>query len=798
MAPIAAVTCNEHSSTAPPRSVTSLLTYTNLLTPPSPRLQDAVNSISSGMSAWGETTYPSAAPSTTSVTLRRSSSACDLSEMPAFDTAKTYTVSPALFGFQLTISCGITKVPQWVHDSTSDTIQPIPVSSSSGINTAVELSPVKVSVVMLIVTFVTLWVAQSISDDLPSYATASLLLWLVFGGHEQLRPDEMLVVKPLDSPNATIPEQFQEIGSPAIVVTPPEDTRSVVDHDTKLITVVETIDFPEVTSDMVELYTPRMQAWLEESTLDFVPERDVTSVDDIADSPSPITPFEGVVQASQLVVHNSDTNDLLASPTIWDEQEAFLRSLNELPDLASDTPGLQLAAVLLEHDFPTFRIGEGFCASNDARQVGPIYLPGSEQGTELMSWPDRPVAADGSDIDYMLDRLQKYLSRRIIDKIASMQPEYWYRTRDQSGFNVLARDLEIEWLRLANNGPSSYNLEHIKLITGQSQKRYTPECPPHWHFQYSPNESARPYLDVEEEFAINEGIADYNFDCRTEEVVGRVQNTLRTKEQFQNVDYGSEPILRWISNVEENLLVDPHVYGRCKCGEAAMEAVRWYRRQDESHYTSKKQRSFKKFPLRQMAKHESDDRYVRDVEQRSAYPRSQQITQICKQHRTITDSIFVLVDTSVEDINDRLSNPGGMLPAPGRRHSSIYPDGWHVKKHAVQLPFEQRPPRCRHGFLHVISCFECFPRHHFAHKCKECIEYCLAMNAKHPNMMVLDAARSAAMEATQGHQNFDLARDAQTRHRKNLIDIFMGAKIPQLSLTSPSPAVTPSAGRRRE
>jgi hypothetical protein len=411
-----------------------------------------------------------------------------------------------------------------------------------------------------------------------------------------------------------------------------------------------------------------------------------------------------------------------------------------------------------------------------------------------MSWPDRPVAADRFDIDYMRDRLQKYLPRRTIDKIASMQSEYWYRTRDQSGFNVFVRDLEIEWLRLANNGPSSYNLEYIKLITGQSQKRYTPECPPHWRFQYSPNDSARPYLDFEEEFAINEGIADYNFNCRTEEVVGRVQNTLRTNEQFRKVDYGSKPILQWISNVEEKLLVDPHVYGRCKCGEAAMEPVRWYRRQDESHYNPKKQQSFKKFPLRQMSKDESDDRYVCDVEQRTAYPRSQQITQICKQHRTVTDSIFVLVDTSVEDINDRLSNPGSMLPAPGRRHSSIYPDGWHVKKHAVQPPFEQRPPRCRHGFLHSISCSECFPRHHFAHKCQECIEYCFAMNVKRPNIVVLDAA----VEATQGHQNFDLARDAQTRHRKNLLDIFKGAKTPQHSLTSPSPAVTPSAGRRRE
>ena len=282
-------------------------------------MQDAVNSISSGTSAWGGITYSSATPSTTSITLRRLSSACDLSEMSTFDTAKIYTISPTLFGFQLTISYSITKVPQWLHYSTGRSIQSIPVSSSSGTNAAVELSPVKVSVVMIIITFVTLWLAQFIFEDLSSYATASLLLWLVFGGHKQLKPDEMLVVKPLDSPYATTPGYLQEIGSPVIIVTPPEHTRSVVDHDTKLITVVETIDFPEVTSDIVELYTPRMQPWLKESTLDFVPERDVTSVDGIPDSPSQITPPKGVVQASQLVVHSNDTNDLFASPTVWDE-----------------------------------------------------------------------------------------------------------------------------------------------------------------------------------------------------------------------------------------------------------------------------------------------------------------------------------------------------------------------------------------------------------------------------------------------------------------------------------------------
>ena len=89
-------------------------------------------------------------------------------------------------------------------------------------------------------------------------------------------------------------------------------------------------------------------------------------------------PHKEAIPCYLVTVHSNDTNDLLASPMVWDEQEAFLSSLNELPDLATDTPGLRLAAVLLEHDFPTFRISEYFCASNDACQVGPVYLPGSE------------------------------------------------------------------------------------------------------------------------------------------------------------------------------------------------------------------------------------------------------------------------------------------------------------------------------------------------------------------------------------------------------------------------------------
>ncbi|KAL1794451.1 hypothetical protein ACET3X_007872 [Alternaria dauci] len=684
------------------------------------------------------------------------------------------------------ISSGIAKIPRWLHHPIARDAESTLVPSSSGSNTTTRLSPVKVGVVFIIGAFLTLRFAQIIAKDLSSYATARILLWLVFGGHEQLKLDETLVVLPLDPSYATIPESCQAIGSPVIIVTPPEDTRSVVERDTKLITVVEVIDFLEVTPDIVELYTPRIQDWLTEAIHELIPELNITSADGSMYPPNPVEAAKEVVQVPQSVVASNEPNDLLTPTTMLDEAEAFLASVNGLPDLFAETHNPQLAAILFEHDFPTFNTGENIYASNQASEAGPIHISVFAGGTDLMSWPDRPVAADKTDLDYMAKQLTQYLPAQMLQRIISVPSEYWYRTRDASGFNVLVRDLELEWFRLVHNVSLTMNSEVIKLIVGQYRKRYTPACPRYWRFQYPPTDSARPYLDIEEEFAINEGIADYNGDYRAVEVVGEVQHTLRTNAQFSKLDYGSEPILKWLSNVEEERLVDPHVYGRCKCGEAAMQAVRCFRRQDESHYNSKTQRSFRKFPLRQMPEHESDDRYVCDVEQRTAYPRSQQITQICKQHKTVTDNIFVLVDTSIKDINDRLSNPGGILPVPGRRNSSVYPDGWQVKKHGVQPPFEQRPPRCRHGFLHSKSCSECFPRRHFALQCQECIEYRLALNARHHNLKVLDAARGAGPEATQGQQNVDLAQHIQARRQNDLLARFTGIAPVRHPLLSPS------------
>ncbi|KAG9184960.1 hypothetical protein G6011_11790 [Alternaria panax] len=573
---------------------------------------------------------------------RRSSSACKLSEVQALETVETCTVKPKLFGLQLTMSCCITEIPQWFLYRTGYDAEPALVSSPSGGDTAAKLSPVKVGMVLIIGAFVTLWLAQLMAEDLSSSVTVSLLLLWVFGGHEKL----------------------EAIGiSPEAIGIPLDDAQPVVERRTELVTVAEAIELPEMTLELVELYTPRIRAWLTDSISNFTTELNFVLVNSSADAPSSTEIIEGLVQPSPSVVDGTETNETTTEePSVEEKAEAVLTLMNELPNVSTDInldidkPDSRLAVILLEQEHPTFRTSGDFHVANDASRVEPVYDSGSECGTALMSWSNRLVAADMMDLYYMYGELKQHLPLQVHEYIASMQLNYWYRTRDQGGFNHLVRDLELEWFRLVHHQPLPMNIERVKFIVGQFRKQA--------------------YLDAEEDFFINEGIADYSMDYRAQKVVGEVQQTLRTNEQFRKVDYSSKPILQWLDNVQDKQLVDPYVYGRCKCAEAAMRVIRWSRRDEEGRYKPKTQRSFKKFPLRQMPEHQSDDRYLCDVEPRTAYPRSQQITQLCKQHKTITNNLFVLVDTSVEDANNRLSNSGGMLPAPGRRHSSICPDGW--------------------------------------------------------------------------------------------------------------------------
>jgi hypothetical protein len=157
---------------------------------------------------------------------------------------------------------------------------------------------------------------------------------------------------------------------------------------------------------------------------------------------------------------------------------------------------------------------------------------------------------------------------------------------------------------------------------------------------------------------------------------------------------------------------------------------------------------FSKFPLLIGG---PDDRYTSKIDVEDCVPRCQHIMQACEQHKTVTDSIYILVDTSLEDMNDRLSDPDGYLPGPHTTRSR-YPLGSKVYIRDRQTQYEMLPPRCSHGLLHGSKCPICFPNGHNPFNCAECAEQTghyeqRNLKQEHPNMKEIAKWRTAGLMA---------------------------------------------------
>lgn len=95
-------------------------------------------------------------------------------------------------------------------------------------------------------------------------------------------------------------------------------------------------------------------------------------------------------------------------------------------------------------------------------------------------------------------------------------------------------------------------------------------------------------------------------------------------------------------------------------------------------------------------------------------PRCQKILQGCKLYEMVSNNIFVLIDNSVDNINDRISDPEGSLPAPGQI-STKFPLGYHTQPRFLMIAYDILTKRCEHGHpeysLFGPSCYICFPKY---------------------------------------------------------------------------------------
>jgi hypothetical protein len=331
----------------------------------------------------------------------------------------------------------------------------------------------------------------------------------------------------------------------------------------------------------------------------------------------------------------------------------------------------RLAAIVEEHDNPTFSDGDIFAYAREQayeKNVEPVIITNHEETYELDPFPGRPISADAADIDYMLSKLDKRLPDWLNEALANQSMEVRNKTRGPYGSNAVRDALDLFCYKSFVD-PMINNVADIATLIGMCRKRATPDCSVDMRHHMGPNDLRRAYLTDEETVAMDEGCTDWFQLYNHEPEICEFQKVTRMAEQFNPLEFGTNAVIfPWIDDVDENHLLDPFAYGDCACGSAAIYEA-------EPIYNPAVQNLFLKFPLLIGG---PDGRYTSTVDVDGRIPRCQHITQAYEQHKTETDSIYILVDTSFEDINDRLSDTDGYLPGPHTtrsRYPSRSPDG---------------------------------------------------------------------------------------------------------------------------
>ena len=245
--------------------------------------------------------------------------------------------------------------------------------------------------------------------------------------------------------------------------------------------------------------------------------------------------------------------------------------------------------------------------------------------------------------------------------------------------------------------------------------------------------------------AVNEGVADYNLGD-----VGEVCNllqTLRSSCEHEKLCVAN-PVLGWVWQVDQQELLKPYDFNPCACGYAAMDGVMQYREKEELGYVPADTCiSHFEFELNFLDVDELDSDYDRkaqedeaEVHRISTPPRYRGITQICDLHEFPTNNIWVLIDDSFENLNDRLVPTYSGLPVPGMHTLTLYPPGFHITQDFVQVKCEDLSLRCVHGCLHppaVNSCLECFPSGR-RFNCDECESHPLPQKPKGQDSTIVE------------------------------------------------------------
>ncbi|KAH4131189.1 hypothetical protein HBI24_127770 [Parastagonospora nodorum] len=555
-----------------------------------------------------------------------------------------------------------------------------------------------------------LWLVSDFVNNFLIILVVIVLLWTVCGGHTSL----CAVKRASATPNTSPPIVKDMESWLSDVITAP------------LIEVIEVVDFPIGIAEVVDF---------SEMEVDHISPVSTTLIAavlcDTEDDQGLIACMNRIVHAIHHVcVHELTTAHSIAEEAenvfhLNEEQKVALALRNETRAQGDVFQGLPVSHAPIdsahildylvnEHGNSSFKksytamANAQKCFENHHIDGGEIFYDMNASVASQCDWElcslGRSVFGDASDMRFMLDHLRDELPADFVQEFEQSPFESRYRGRDRiTNVNFWHNHLTLQWYKIktANTAMPVENWEDIIRAEHERVRQSTPAYPDIERGLEGPCSRSRSYLNEAEEYIINIWIAEYNQYCDYENPkLSQLQKNLEARpEDTQSPNQNH--ILNWLFSIDKCQQLDPNAFDTCECGVKAVVELKVYRDKVE-HGLIPASFFLQEFPISYAPQEVVTARWnMKDKNKErtddDCISRCQKILQGCKLHEIVSNNIFVLINTSVDDINNRISDPEGLLPAPGQMVSTKFPFGYHTQPRFLTIPYDILTKRCEHG-----------------------------------------------------------------------------------------------------
>ncbi|KAH4950461.1 hypothetical protein HBI42_045480 [Parastagonospora nodorum] len=582
-----------------------------------------------------------------------------------------------------------------------------------------------------------LWLVSDFVNNFLIILVVFVLLWTVCGGHASLCAVKRASATPNTSPPIV---KDMESWLSNVITAPLIEVIEVVDFP---IGIVEVVDFSEMEADHISPVSTTLTAAVlcdTEDDQDLIAwmNRIVHTIDHICiyeDYQDALAWMSRIADAVHNVcVHELTTPHSIAEEAqdifhLHEEQKVVLALRNEIRARGDVFQGLTVSHAPIdsahildylvnEHGNSSFKksytamANAQKCFENHHIDGGEIFYDMNASVASQCDWElcslGRSVFGDASDMRFMLDHLRDELPADFVQEFEQSPFESRYRGRDRiTNANFWHNQLTLQWYKIktANTAMPVENWDDTIRAEHDRVRRSTPAYPDIERGLEGPCSRSRSYLNEAEEYIINIWIAEYNqYSDYENPKLSQLQKNLEARpEDTQSPNQNH--ILNWLFSMDKCQQLDPNAFDTCECGVKAVVELQLFHL--GIPYLLRSARSFSaRWNMKDESKETTDDDCI---------PRCQKILLGCKLHEIVSNNIFVLINTSVDDINKRISDPEGLLPAPGQMVSTKFPFGYHTQPRFLTILYDILTKRCEHGHpeysLFGPSCQICFPKY---------------------------------------------------------------------------------------